>query len=167
MGGNKAKRVPFARLAAHRAACGRQAAVNYCRGFEVLDSKELLARTLAGYCREAGVPFESLMPTTLPFSAATQAPKRRAAEKAAVMAAVDAAAAAGCQLQSQEVGQQSQQGRRRAIWILKDAALNQGQACTLLEEPAEIAAFLDAAAAPLVVQRYIDNPLLYTGSRKV
>ena len=87
----------------------------------------------------SGVAFDSLMPATLPFSANANAPKRRAAEKAAVLAAVEAAATAAI-------------GTGRAIWILKDADLNQGQACTLLEDPAEIAAFLDAATAPLVAQ---------------
>eukprot|EP01052_Picozoa_sp_SAG31_P034584 SAG31_NODE_4063_length_3625_cov_1.344016_3_plen_123_part_00 len=87
-------------------------------------------------CVIRGVAFESLMPTTLPFSATKNA-KRRASEKKTVMSAVQAAAASSC-------------GRR--IWILKDAALNQGQACTILDEPAEISAYLDAATAPLVVQ---------------
>ena len=31
---------------------GRQAAVNYCRGFGALDSKDRLARTLAAYCKQ-------------------------------------------------------------------------------------------------------------------
>eukprot|EP01052_Picozoa_sp_SAG31_P034583 SAG31_NODE_4063_length_3625_cov_1.344016_2_plen_170_part_00 len=54
LGGNKAKRVPFNRLGDHRVATpGRQAAVNYSRGFETLDSKYCLVQTLSSYCEQS------------------------------------------------------------------------------------------------------------------
>ena len=60
LGGNKAKRVPFNRLGDHRAAThGRQAAVNYSRGFKVLDSKDQLAKTLQRHCQQTYVPLSS------------------------------------------------------------------------------------------------------------
>ena len=67
LGGNKAKRVPFKRMAEHRSYSGGQAAVNYFAGYQLLDNKDQLAIALRKYCGRSGISMESLMPETHAF----------------------------------------------------------------------------------------------------
>jgi hypothetical protein len=162
LGGNKAKRVPFKRMGAHRSYAGGRAAVNYCRQFEALDSKDQLAHTLGRYCRrdEAGVELRTLMPETHPYQPGSQHAARQ----------IEAISAAFRRRDDEQHEQQQQPPPPPPLppkncWILKNAQLNQGKACVLMETLPDIRSFLEAqtaAGGAWVAQLYVDRPLLYT-----
>lgn len=155
LGGNKAKRVPFKRLAGHRSYSGQLAAVNYAQKYQLLDNKDQLAITLRKYCARTGIEMSSLMPETHPFQPNS---KRRERQLDAIVDAF-----------SRHADAVATQKQKKNIWILKQSDINQGKGCILMDDVDEIRSFLGgmtADAVPWVVQQYVERPLLYVGGRK-
>ncbi len=156
LGGNKAKRVPFKRMAEHRSYSGGQAAVNYFSGYQLLDNKDQLAIALRKYCGRSGIPMESLMPETHAYQ-----PDSRHKEKQ--LESIIEAFRKHAQLASAKAAD------AKNIWILKQSELNQGKGCVLMDDLETMVAFLRGVAddaGAWVVQQYVDRPLLYVGNRK-
>ena len=156
LGGNKAKRVPFKRMAEHRSYSGGQAAVNYFAGYGLLDNKDQLALTLRNYCARTGVPMASLMPETHPYQPDS---RHRSKQLESIAAAFRAQG---------EVAAVEGAGAKN-IWILKQSELNQGKGCVLMDELETIMEFLGGMAEDAgawVVQQYVHRPLLLVGDRK-
>ena len=156
LGGNKAKRVPFKRMAEHRSYSGGQAAVNYFAGYQLLDNKDQLAIALRKYCGRSGIPMESLMPETHAFQ-----PDSRHKEKQ--LESIIEAFRKHAQVAT------SKAADAKNIWILKQSELNQGKGCVLMDDLETMIAFLRGVAddaGAWVVQQYVDRPLLYVGNRK-
>ena len=156
LGGNKAKRVPFKRMAEHRSYSGGQVAVNYFPAYHLLDNKDQLALTLQKYCGRSGVSMESLMPETYPFQPDS---RRKDKQLESIMAA----------FRKYEHAAATKGAGAKNIWILKQSELNQGKGCVLMDDLDALVAFLRGVAddaGAWVVQQYVHRPLLYVGNRK-
>lgn len=168
IGENQAGGIEWAKLGSY----GVKPLVNFCRGFQALTRKTLMARSLRSYAvnveqsegskenaqdngtdtgsnelfgKGATQTLDEFLPLTFIFSGKLQERKEFQAEYA----------------------------RRKCegvdnTWILKPSGGAHGDDIVVMRDDSEILAFLDqrASAAGWVVQKYLENPLLLPGGRK-
>ena len=151
LGGACASGVPYKKLPLCESMFRIAPLVNFYRGFKALCRKAEFVHTFRQYTAALGVPFEDVAPDSFLFYPAK--PERN--ETAQFLAAHAAVAAA-------EPG-------ARNVWILKPSDGAKGNGIELMDDAAQIVAFLEGqeeGSIAWVVQRYIERPLLLPGRRK-